>query len=80
MSELPPWARSDRDHNYPDIGPVCCVDGCGHRVAGLKDGYEPTTREGVACNHCWDFLDTHGHWPDETDDACQVCREVSADD
>jgi len=62
-----------RDHEYPEHGPECCVDGCDHNVPGLKHGYGPSTREGVACNHCWDVLDTHGHWPDETDPDCFVC-------
>lgn len=61
-------------YEYPDHGPECCVDGCDHRVPGLKHGYDPSTREGVACNDCWEFLDSHGHWPDD-DETCRLCIE-----
>jgi len=80
VSDLPPWARDERDHDYPDAGPECCVDGCDHRVPGLKHGYEPSTREGIACNHCWDFVDAHGHWPDEEDTDCRVCGDGEVTD
>ena len=56
---------TDYDYEYPDYGPECCVDGCTHQVPGLKHGYEPSTREGVACNDCWGHLDENGHWPDD---------------
>jgi hypothetical protein len=59
-------SESDRKYEYPDYGPECCVEGCDHNVPGLKHGYEPSTREGVACNDCWEYLDDHGHWPDES--------------
>ena len=75
MSDAPAWRSEGREHEYPDVGPECCVEGCEHHVAGVADGYEPSTREGVACNHCWDFLDEHGHWRDDRAENCQVCAD-----
>jgi len=60
---------STSEYDYPDIGETCCVEGCNHSVPGLRYGYEPSTREGIACNDCWDYLDANGHWPDETPNA-----------
>lgn len=56
--------------------PVCCIDGCETEVPGLLDGWDASSRDGVACNDCWDYYRRHRHWPDEDPRSghCVECR------
>jgi len=65
---------TDNNYTYPDHGPECCIDGCSNCAPGLKHGFAPSEREGVACNDCWDDYNTHGHWPDED---CALCADTN---
>lgn len=84
VPEETPSAEPERDESWsetrPELSiPVCCVDDCTTEVPGLHDGWDVSTRDGVACHDCWAFYRRHGHWPDDEPDA-GVCVECSIDD
>ena len=54
---------------------------CGeNEVIGLNDGWPSSSRDGdLICSDCWDYQREHGHWPDESPEACPQChREQEA--
>jgi len=62
----------DRDHSDVDVSLTCTVDGCETEVIGLDDGWE--FDRGTVCQDCIDYLNRHGHWPDEDAEICVQCR------
>jgi len=64
-------ASPEPDGDQDTLGVRCDVEGCDSDVVGLDDGWE--FDRGTVCQHCIDYRDRHGHWPDEDVETCKEC-------